>query len=88
MKNLYGLKQGLEEEGASVKTQINLSQYPVIVVGDFNDTPYLIHTEKSAKALKILSLIQATVQDLLTEALSCQQVDILYDQLLDCKHLT
>ncbi len=43
MKNIsVSLKKGFvlrAVQAQSVKAQINLSQYPVIVVGDFNDTP-------------------------------------------------
>ncbi len=55
VKNLsVSLKKGFvlrAIQAQSVKAQINLSQYPVIVVGDFNDTPVSYSYRKIRKGL-------------------------------------
>ncbi len=55
VKNLsVSLKKGFEirtVQAQSLKAQINLSQYPVIVVGDFNDTPVSFSYRKIRKGL-------------------------------------
>ena len=92
MKNLYvRLKQGFvrrARQAASVKTQINLSQYPVIVVGDFNDTPISYSYRKIRKGLKD-SFVDSGYGAGFTYRgnYPANRIDyILYDQLLDCKH--
>jgi len=55
VKNLsVSLRKGFEiraVQAQSLKAQINLSQYPVIVVGDFNDTPVSFSYRKIRKGL-------------------------------------
>jgi endonuclease/exonuclease/phosphatase family metal-dependent hydrolase len=55
VKNLsVSLKKGFEiraVQAQSLKAQINLSQYPVIVAGDFNDTPVSFSYRKIRKGL-------------------------------------
>lgn len=92
MKNLsVRLKQGFvrrAQQAASVKTQMNLSQYPVIVAGDFNDTPVSYSYRKIRKGLKD-SFVDSGYGAGFTYRgnYPANRIDyILYDQLLDCKY--
>ncbi len=85
------LKQGFARrarQAASVKAQVNLSDYPVIVVGDFNDTPVSYSYRKIRKGLKD-SFVDSGYGAGFTYRgnYPANRIDyILYDESLDCKY--
>ena len=92
VKNLsVSLKQGFvrrARQAAAVKAQMDLSKYPVIVAGDFNDTPVSFSYRKIRKGLKD-SFVDSGYGAGFTYRgnYPANRIDyILYDESLDCDY--